>query len=287
MTLASEPYTLDRCGIASLLDLEQPSWKDTVAILEKYQSKFSEHETEIVRSDYLKKWPREPLYWWSRIWEYPYVYRQLVHLSERQEFTKGSVLDLGSGTTFFPFAVADLGFDLTCVDADEECVRGLEKAKKALKVNRGTIRAFLADGNNLPFPESSFDVLYSVSVLEHVSTVDTVCREMARVLKPKGVAIITMDLDGKGTLGLGVGEYLRLIETIRQEFDWAYPTLTVHPLDVLWSNRGPYPYRPASLFKQYTWWVKAVLKSRRVPDWKPLSRRDILLSVEGLTLVKR
>jgi len=44
------------------------------------------------------------------------------------------------------------------------------------------------DGHNIPFPDDSFDVVYSFHVLEHVENLVSLLQEVHRVLKPNGVA---------------------------------------------------------------------------------------------------
>lgn len=51
----------------------------------------------------------------------------------------------------------------------------------------------IADGHHLPFSESSFDVVVCTEVLEHVRKPSIVLREIKRVLKKDGCAIIEMD----------------------------------------------------------------------------------------------
>ena len=56
----------------------------------------------------------------------------------------------------------------------------------------GSTRAdFFSDSMVLPFPEGTFDTIVSTQVLEHVRQPEIVIREMARVLKPSGILILS------------------------------------------------------------------------------------------------
>ena len=52
----------------------------------------------------------------------------------------------------------------------------------------------VSDGRNLPFPDASFDVVYSYSVLQHFSKEDArdCIREAARVTRPGGTVLIQL-----------------------------------------------------------------------------------------------
>ncbi|NQT32905.1 MAG: class I SAM-dependent methyltransferase [Candidatus Omnitrophica bacterium] len=49
------------------------------------------------------------------------------------------------------------------------------------------------DATSLKFPDAIFDVVFSISVFEHVSDVSSVLAEMYRVLKPGGCALISFE----------------------------------------------------------------------------------------------
>ena len=48
------------------------------------------------------------------------------------------------------------------------------------------------DAGRMTFPDASFDVVHSYDVLEHVEDVEAVVREIARVLRPGGLAMIVL-----------------------------------------------------------------------------------------------
>ncbi len=50
----------------------------------------------------------------------------------------------------------------------------------------------LYDGHHIPFPDASFDVVYSSNVLEHIRHRDAFQKEIMRVLKPGGYALHSM-----------------------------------------------------------------------------------------------
>jgi SAM-dependent methyltransferase len=52
------------------------------------------------------------------------------------------------------------------------------------------IRVIVGDILALPFPDDSFDCLYTMGTLEHVPGAERVMAEVARVVKPGGVAIV-------------------------------------------------------------------------------------------------
>jgi SAM-dependent methyltransferase len=82
-------------------------------------------------------------------------------------------------------------------------------ARKALGVDRAYERALRAklgtevlpqveirhgDASQMPFPDEFFDVVYSRAVLHHVHEPKAVLTEVARVLKPGGIAYVSLHL---------------------------------------------------------------------------------------------
>jgi SAM-dependent methyltransferase len=52
------------------------------------------------------------------------------------------------------------------------------------------IRLILGEGETLPFPDATFDNLFSLGALNHMNDPGTVLKEMARVVKPGGMVVV-------------------------------------------------------------------------------------------------
>ena len=93
-------------------------------------------------------------------------------------------LDVGCGGGLLAEEVARLGFRVTGVDPSEP---SLETARAHARDEGLEIEYLAAAGEDLPFEDATFDVVYCCDVLEHVESVDGTVAESARVLKPGGV----------------------------------------------------------------------------------------------------
>jgi SAM-dependent methyltransferase len=91
----------------------------------------------------------------------------------------GSVmLEIGAGTGEQARFLAHRGFAVSAIDMPQS--------------NYADRRGFPIldyDGLHIPFPDASFDVVYSSNVLEHVVDLDGLEREILRVLRPTGFCI--------------------------------------------------------------------------------------------------
>ena len=275
----------ERSGLAALSDLNSPEWRDIFSALEREQQLFLKHESAFRSPEYV--WPRDPLHNWSRQWEYPYVYYHLRRLrDERTEPIPARVIDLGSGVTFFPFALAKLGFDVICSDIDPVCEKDLNRAIPCVEHSPGRVSFRLSTGGLLPFADREADAIYCISVLEHVSSFEVTVREMARILKSGGLMFLTVDLDVRGDLELGVERQKKLVSALREYFEFDGPDMTIHPADVLNSVNGPFGFKPPVGWRLAVFVAKErILKRllRRAP--RPLV--PFLLTVQSFAMIRR
>lgn len=93
------------------------------------------------------------------------------------------LLELGCGTGHWTKYFVDQGFEVTGIDNSEAM---LTKAREK-KLNANFLTA---DSEKLPFENSSFDVIASITMIEFVENQDEVFNEIYRVLKPKGWLIM-------------------------------------------------------------------------------------------------
>jgi SAM-dependent methyltransferase len=134
----------------------------------------------------------KPQVYATRMWEYPFA---ILSAS----MNPGLVCaDIGCGMTPFTVYLAKTakcdvtGFDPDIfVSGERFKVFGVSQEFQ----NRSGLKVVRAGMDCLPVPDSSFDRVFCISVMEHVPS--TVARrgmrEIARVLKPGGLAILTVD----------------------------------------------------------------------------------------------
>lgn len=105
------------------------------------------------------------------------------HLPPAPSHGRRQLLDVGTGTGAMLEYLEPFG-DVQAVEFEEEAVR--------FSHLRGATGVRLYDGNTLPFEDSSFDVVTSFDVIEHVEDDATIVAEMHRVLRPGGLLVVTV-----------------------------------------------------------------------------------------------
>lgn len=94
-----------------------------------------------------------------------------------------TALDIGCGGGILAEEFAAAGFKVTGIDPSEN---SLHTAREHAKLSGLNIDYRAGTGENLDFPDNSFDVVYCCDVLEHVRDLPKCISEITRVLKPGG-----------------------------------------------------------------------------------------------------
>lgn len=100
-------------------------------------------------------------------------------------------LDLGCGAGFLSVAMARQGLSVDAVDSSQAMVDLTWQAVDA--AGRPGIAVARGDASALHFPAAHFDLVVAIAVLPWVPRAEPVIDEIARVLKPGGYAIVTVD----------------------------------------------------------------------------------------------
>jgi ubiquinone/menaquinone biosynthesis C-methylase UbiE len=102
------------------------------------------------------------------------------------------VLDLGCGPGMYAWEMLQRGYEYWGVDISPHVI---EEARFAARSTQGASRYhfMVGDIEHLDLPSASFDVVLAVWVLEYLDTDKRVIREMRRVLRPGGIAIVVLN----------------------------------------------------------------------------------------------
>lgn len=275
----------DRSGLASLDDLSSPCWRGLFQHLELIQEEFLAVQPH--SADY--PWTKDPLHNCIRVWEYPFVHHHLHR--EREELSNSipQVVDLGSGATFFPFAVARLGWRCTAVDADPAAKASMQSAIRKLTPGSGAVTFLQSDARSIALKTNSVDCVYCVSVLEHIPDFESVIYEVARILRPNGLLVLTFDVDLRGNSELGPAAYERLMMALQASFFPIHPEKTIHPLRLLTTDNSIYPMYPCRpiIDRIPTPIVRALHSAYDRLRNRPLSPGRLLASTYGICMRKR
>lgn len=196
-------------------------WRGLVRVLDR-APRLKARLADLVRS-LLQKVFDPGLMTTERVIEYPFVFQHVDGIA-------GRVLDIGCCTSGVPIALASRGFRVVGID-----VNPYPYAHPNLRAVRG-------DAMRCPFATGSFAAVLAISVIEHIgighygdpqaSAGDQAAvREIARVLRPGGLAVITVPF-GRAM----ITEFQRIYDPSRLA-DLLAPLIVVH-LEHAWSTTG-------------------------------------------------
>lgn len=120
-------------------------------------------------------------------------------------------LDLGCGNGWAARWAKTQGAEAHGVDASGEMV---ERARAA------GVEASVGDFADLPYPDGSFDVVWSMEAVYYAPDADAVLREVARVLRPGGVFHMLVDFYGENAASHSWPDDVGVPMVLRGETEW-------------------------------------------------------------------
>lgn len=104
------------------------------------------------------------------------------------------ILDVGCGNGIAAYSLASLGHEVYAIDPDISEDVGLGATKKlASVVSNGSISTYQAFAESLPFENETFDIIYARQALHHFTDLHKGLSECSRVLKTKGLLLVTRE----------------------------------------------------------------------------------------------
>ncbi|HMQ49028.1 MAG TPA: class I SAM-dependent methyltransferase [Saprospiraceae bacterium] len=116
---------------------------------------------------------------------YQFIQRSLRRMAEKHKFALA--LNLGTGEGDYDQMIAAHCHRLKSCDINEQDIA----FAKALNAGVSNIEYAVENALALSYPGDHFDLLISVDVIEHVGQPEQMVKEVSRVLKPGGLAMIT------------------------------------------------------------------------------------------------
>lgn len=146
------------------------------------------------RFPWSEKYLKMPQIYASRLWEYPWaaLSAELVHGM--------ACADIGCGESAFTVLLKEYyecdiyGFDADLHESDNIDNFGVSRRF----VTKSGIKFIQSDISELKFNDNYFDRVFCISVMEHIDDFETRAkgmREIARILKPGGLALLTVDVN--------------------------------------------------------------------------------------------
>jgi len=103
---------------------------------------------------------------------------------------RGRLLEAGCGPGVMLPDLLAMGFEVHATDISNEMLRRARQ-RMAGHPLAGRCRIGAGDLERLPYPDAFFDAVLAMGVLEYLPSHARALREMSRVLKPGGVAVLT------------------------------------------------------------------------------------------------
>ena len=141
----------------------------------------------------------QPINSYTRFPEYQFIERKIrLRLQTAGPSERLKLLDVGSPKCLSLYLAFHLNVEVYLTDIDEASIREAEVLWNSIRRRaKGVVSFSIQDVRSLEYTDQEFDVVYSMSVIEHVSGRagdSESMREMARVLKAGGLLLVTVPI---------------------------------------------------------------------------------------------
>lgn len=103
------------------------------------------------------------------------------------------ILDLGAGNGIASYALAKNGWDVTALEPDESSEVGAGAIELLARDTGLPIKVVREFGEKLPFADESFSAIHARQVLHHAHDLESMVKELARVLRRGGLVLNTRE----------------------------------------------------------------------------------------------
>jgi len=127
------------------------------------------------------------------------------------------VLEIGCGMGLHSETMARAGARVTAIDVTPTAVAA---TKRRLELKGLEAEVLEVDAETLPFPNQSFDFVWSWGVIHHSARTGRIVRQIARVLRASGECrIMVYNRDGMAARAFFLRDHLLKAKFMRQSFD--------------------------------------------------------------------
>lgn len=121
-----------------------------------------------------------------------HYYREtLIMKTIKSILPSGKILDIGCGTGSLMLQLTLSGYNVSGADLSDECIRLTKDRMKTFAPDAKPIIK-RCNAEDINFSDGQFDALIAAEILEHVEDDRRAVKEFYRLLKPKGICLITV-----------------------------------------------------------------------------------------------
>ena len=113
------------------------------------------------------------------------IFRRLIHIKPGLK-----MLDVGCGDGVWAICNAKDKAEVTAIDISEECIKAAEEKNNLESVK---VQFKVSKAEDIDFPEQNFDVVYSITVLQHIPTqekLEQAVYKIVHAVKKEGYILI-------------------------------------------------------------------------------------------------